>query len=166
MKWSGDRAVSAGNSANPKEPRMKTLHTNAFKTGQWKTHRMWRRHRIKTMASNTAVATDAGFNKLLILAPNNRNSIVGRSIQHCRTSCCNWLISDLLVLWNKTLWYYLNTYKSIAALIKLSMKARGLGQSSLLQLEITQGVAGAKEKRDIWNTSENRWPTRRRVKFP
>lgn len=92
MKWSGDRAVSAGNSANPKEPRMKTLHTNAFKTGQWKTHRMWRRHRIKTMTSNTAVATDAGFNKLLILAPNNRNSIVGRSIQHWRTSCCNWLI--------------------------------------------------------------------------
>ena len=46
------------------------------------------------------------------------------------------------------------------------MKARGLGQSSLLHLEITQGVAGAKEKRDIWNTSENRWPPRRRVKFP
>jgi len=30
--------------------------------------------------------------------------------------------------------------KSIAALIKLSTKARRLGQSPLLQLEITQGV--------------------------
>jgi len=50
-------------------------------------------------------------------------------------------------------------------LIKLSTNARRLGQSPLLQLEITQGVAGVKERRDIWNTSESGWPTRRRVKF-